>query len=98
MTATNYYRSFRRKARRLVALAERAIVAEDQVALESTVDGLRSLPLRQRQAIALCVLMDLDSAQAGAALGIAPSTVRVHLHRGLASLRSQLNDEEEVLR
>ncbi len=30
VTATNYYRSFRRKARRRGALAERAIVAEDQ--------------------------------------------------------------------
>jgi RNA polymerase sigma factor (sigma-70 family) len=52
------------------------------------------LPRRQRQVIALRVLADLDTNHTAAALGIAPKTVTVHLHRALAALRSALETSE----
>ena len=58
------------------------------------------LPLRQRQVVALRVLLDLDTAQTAEALGIAAGTVGVHLARGLATLRTALagTDYEEASR
>lgn len=58
------------------------------------------LPLRQRQVVALRIVLDLDTAQTAAALGMAGGTVGVHLGRGLASLRAALagTDYEEAFR
>lgn len=46
------------------------------------------LPRRQRQVIALRVIADLSEDETGRILGISSKTVSVHLHRGLATLRS----------
>lgn len=48
------------------------------------------LPRRQRQAIALRVLADLSEQDAADALGISAKTVSVHLHRALATLRTDM--------
>jgi DNA-directed RNA polymerase specialized sigma24 family protein len=40
--------------------------------------------------IILRVLFDLDAQATAQALGIAPGTVGVHLHRALAALRTQI--------
>jgi len=56
------------------------------------------LPRRQREVVALRVLLDFDTRQTAEALGMAPGTVGAHLHRALASLRLALrgSDYEEA--
>lgn len=54
------------------------------------VAALRRLPKRQREVVALRYLGDLSESDTAKALGIAPGTVKIHAHRGLAALRSQL--------
>jgi RNA polymerase sigma factor (sigma-70 family) len=53
-------------------------------------DALRRLPERQRQVVAVRVLLDLDTAQTAELLGMKPATVRVHLYRAAATLRGEL--------
>jgi RNA polymerase sigma-70 factor (sigma-E family) len=57
-------------------------------------DGLaaavRALPARQREVITLRVFFDLDTDATAKLLGISPGTVGAHLHRALASLRTQI--------
>jgi DNA-directed RNA polymerase specialized sigma24 family protein len=52
--------------------------------------AVRALPLRQREVITLRVFFDLDTATTAATLGISPGTVGAHLHRALATLRTQI--------
>ena len=52
--------------------------------------ALRRLPSRQREVIALRILLDLDTDTIARQLGIAPGTVRAHLSRGVAALRQEL--------
>ncbi|CAN5834911.1 SigE family RNA polymerase sigma factor [soil metagenome] len=49
-----------------------------------------SLPLRQRQVVALRVLADLSIADTARILGIADGTVKAQLHRALRRLRDQI--------
>jgi RNA polymerase sigma-70 factor (ECF subfamily) len=53
----------------------------------SLLAALRRLPVRQREVIALRVLLDLDTDTTARALGIAPGTVTSHLARAIATLR-----------
>jgi DNA-directed RNA polymerase specialized sigma24 family protein len=48
------------------------------------------LPLRQRQVIALRVVLGFDARETAAILGIAPGTVRAHLSRALDACRARL--------
>ncbi len=50
-------------------------------------DMLLALPARQRGAIALRYLCDLDDAAIASALGVRPATVRSLIHRGLKTLK-----------
>ncbi len=64
-------------------------------AAESPVDSrimaaLMRLPVRQRQVVALRLLLDLDTSRTAEVLGIAPNTVMVHMARALAALRDDL--------
>ena len=52
--------------------------------------ALRSLPRRQREAVALRHLGDLSEQQTAEALGCSVGAVKQHTHRGLAALRSAL--------
>jgi RNA polymerase sigma factor (sigma-70 family) len=56
------------------------------------------LPRRQREVVALRILLDLDTRQTAEALGMASGTVGAHLNRALASLRLALrgSDYEEA--
>ena len=54
---------------------------------------LRSLPRRQREAVALRYLADLPEAEVAALLGCSVGAVKQHTHRGLAALR---RDEEAI--
>jgi DNA-directed RNA polymerase specialized sigma24 family protein len=57
---------------------------------DALVAAVRALPLRQREVITLRVFFDLDTATTATMLGIAPGTVGAHLHRALATLRTQI--------
>ncbi len=62
-----------------------------QCADSSLMATLATLPLRQRQVIALRVFLDLDTATTAQVLGIAPGTITAHLARATAALREQLS-------
>lgn len=92
-TALNLSVSWWRRRRREVALGDRDLAAPGGDG--SGPDGellasVRRLPVRQQQVIILRVFFGLDAQAAAQALGIAPGTVGVHLHRALANLRTQI--------
>lgn len=58
------------------------------------VAALAALPQRQREAVALRYLADLEETEVSRALGISASTVRTHVQRGLAGLRDVLGSKE----
>lgn len=67
---------------------------EDEVLVRRTmVEALRRLPRRQREAVALRYLIDLPEREVAAALGVSPGAVKVHIHRGIAALRSTLGPD-----
>jgi RNA polymerase sigma-70 factor (sigma-E family) len=97
-TALNANVSWWRRRRREVALGDHD-VATDHLSTgashDSGLDGplvaaLRRLPVRQREVIALRLLLDLDTETTARVLGISGGTVGVHLHRALDALRDQL--------
>jgi len=51
------------------------------------VDALRALPERQRQVVALRILLGLSGDETAEELGISAGSVGTHLHRALAALR-----------
>ncbi|MEP7379088.1 MAG: sigma-70 family RNA polymerase sigma factor [Chloroflexota bacterium] len=83
--------SFWRRARRLVGELRPNLPGGEpdfpDPDVRAAVDGL---PLRQRQAIALRVVLGCDAKETAAILGIAPGTVGVHLSRALAGCRATL--------
>ncbi len=93
-TALNTGASWWRRRSRETALFSH----HDPTAADSAGDGLdaavltalRRLPARQREVIVLRVLLDLDIGTTAGQLGIAPGTVRAHLARAMAALRSEL--------
>ena len=83
--------TFRRRAAERRAV-KRALAAPSTVSsqIERDLDltrGLATLPERQRQAILLRYLTDLDIPTVALAMGCSPGTVKAHLARGLAALR-----------
>jgi RNA polymerase sigma factor (sigma-70 family) len=55
--------------------------------------ALMRLPARQREVVALRLILDLDTARTAEVLGIAPGTVMAHLGRAMAALRHDLQPE-----
>ena len=53
------------------------------------------LPARQRQVVTLRLFLDLDTGRTAEVLGISPSTVKAHLARAIAALRSDLMPERQ---
>jgi RNA polymerase sigma-70 factor (sigma-E family) len=102
-TALNTHVSWWRRRRREITRAspdDRA-AASPQLALDgSLVAALRRLPARQRQVIALRLLLDLDTATTAETLGMPAGTVASCLSRGLATLRRELPsvDDQEWIR
>jgi RNA polymerase sigma factor (sigma-70 family) len=100
-TALNASISRWRRRRREVPVADPARVA-DPPALSASSAGLvdpqimaalMRLPARQRQVVALRLILDLDTARTADVLGIAPGTVMAHLGRAMAALRHDLQPE-----
>ena len=99
-SALNAHVSWWRRHRREVTLGGHdnpAATSQDPPLDRSLVTALRRLPLRQRQVIALRLLLDLDTATTAEMLGMSSGTVAAHLHRAIATLRRDipaLNDQE----
>jgi RNA polymerase sigma-70 factor (sigma-E family) len=58
--------------------------------------ALRTLPRRQRQALALRYLAGLSDIEVAGALGISTGSVKTHLHRGRAALRSTFGPNADL--
>lgn len=99
-TAVNLQRDTWRRSRRFSRLAPR--LADDatselrlDLSVEQSVDpavlaALRRLPARQREVVALAVLLELPSPAIADHLGISADSARTHLRRAMASLRAAL--------
>jgi RNA polymerase sigma-70 factor (ECF subfamily) len=99
--ATSALRRRTREARALTRLALRR-AGEPTVSLDVDDDfwrAVRELPRRQAQCVALRYLEDRSPDEIAAILGIAPPTVRVHLHAARSTLAQRLGealDDEET--
>jgi RNA polymerase sigma factor (sigma-70 family) len=69
---------------------------DEHVAVRAAlVTELAALPRRQREAISLRYLAELDEDDISRSLQISPSSVRTHVQRGLATLRERLGASVE---
>jgi len=99
-TAVNVKRDSWRRSRHFLRLAPRLVDdAPHELALDLSVEqsvdpavlaALRRLPTRQREVVALAVLLELPSPVIADHLGISADSVRTHLRRAMASLRAAL--------
>jgi RNA polymerase sigma-70 factor (ECF subfamily) len=102
-TALNVNISRWRRRRREVSVPDLSVVADAPIADEaadSPVDppimaALLRLPARQRQVVALRLVLDLDTARTAEVLGITPNTVMAHMAQALAALRSDLMPQRQ---
>jgi RNA polymerase sigma-70 factor (ECF subfamily) len=101
-TALNANISRWRRRRREVSVPDPGLAADPAMAerADTAVDPkimavLMRLPARQRQVVALRLFLDLDTARTAEVLGVAPSTVKAHLARAIASLRDELSPERQ---
>ena len=101
-TALNANISWWRRHHREISVPDPGMAADlaAGAAADSPVDprimaALMRLPARQRQVIALRLFLDLDTARTAEVLGVAPSTVKAHLARAIASLRDDLMPQRQ---
>ncbi len=102
-TALNANISRWRRRRREVSVPDPGTVADPPAvggAADSPIDprimaALTRLPARQRQVVALRLILDLDTGRTAKVLGIAPGTVMAHLGRAIAALREDLVPERQ---
>ena len=82
------HRRHRHTLRLLPTLAEQEVAAEPELPLDpALLDAIKALPERQRQVLALRVLLGLNGEETADELGISSGSVGTHLHRALAALR-----------
>jgi RNA polymerase sigma-70 factor (ECF subfamily) len=94
--ATSSWRTRTREARALGRVwRRRDPVTELTAADDEFWSGVRALPARQAQCMALRYLEDRSTADIAAVLGITEATVRVHLHAGRRALAQRLGDTLE---
>jgi RNA polymerase sigma-70 factor (sigma-E family) len=96
-TALNAGASWWRRGARELQLVDHDVEAPASpgAGLDAAVlTALRRLPVRQREVLVLRVFLDLDVETTAKQLGIAPGTVRAHLSRAVATLRTQLADTD----
>jgi RNA polymerase sigma-70 factor (ECF subfamily) len=102
-TALNLNISRWRRRRREVPVPDPGMLADRPAAGTTDQDpvdpqimaALLRLPARQRQVIALRLILDLDTSGTAQVLGITPNTVMAHMARALAALRSDLVSEPQ---
>jgi RNA polymerase sigma-70 factor (ECF subfamily) len=94
--AADRARSLRRQARAVLRLGPPPAVPAVSVETLALVHALRTLPLRQRQAIVLHYLADLPVEEVARVLGVRGGTVKSLLAKGRRSLAARLGEPEEV--
>jgi RNA polymerase sigma-70 factor (ECF subfamily) len=98
-TAINLHRSRWRKLRNFSRLKQRLAEPEEVGGLDTRLDvieALRSLPIEQREVLALHHLADLPVDDVAEELGLPPGTVKSRLSRGRDALAHALTTDEEV--
>jgi RNA polymerase sigma factor (sigma-70 family) len=97
--AMNAFRKRWRRTRLDVRLRARAEDARDPFERTAEKDevarALAVLPRRERAALVLTELLDLDSKETGELLGIKPATVRVLTHRARQRVRNAMGIDDE---
>lgn len=96
----NERRRLFRRERALPKLAHDAVshvAAPDaaEPASPELIAAIRALPLRQRTALVLKVLDDLDTDEVADAMGITPGAVRHHLHEARHTLRNAIGAHDD---
>lgn len=92
-TALNHARSHRRRDVRLLSVAVPETPTDDDPPTDpELVRRVLELPDRQRQVVALRVLLDMSTEQTADLLGIAPGTVTAHLFRALSRIEAELTE------
>jgi RNA polymerase sigma-70 factor (ECF subfamily) len=102
-TALNAHVSRWRRRRREVPVPDLGMVTDmpaTSATSASSVDprimaALMRLPARQRQVVALRLILDLDTNGTAEMLGISSNTVMAHMARALAALRGDLMPERQ---
>jgi RNA polymerase sigma-70 factor (ECF subfamily) len=94
--AADRARSLRRQTRALMRLGPPPTVPSVSVETLALVEALRTLPVRQRQAVVLHYLADLPVADIALALAVPSGTVKSLLARGRRALAAKLGEPEEV--
>jgi RNA polymerase sigma-70 factor, ECF subfamily len=95
--AADRARSLRRQTRAMLRLGPPPQVPAASAEAVALVAALRTLPVRQRQAIVLHHLVDLPIEEVARTLGTRPGAVKSLLARGRRALANRLSDAEEVL-
>jgi RNA polymerase sigma-70 factor (ECF subfamily) len=90
-------RRLQRQARALLRAGSPPSVPPASVEALALAEALRTLPMRQRQAIVLHHLVDLPVEEVAATLGARAGTVKSWLARGRKALAATLGDPEEAL-
>jgi RNA polymerase sigma-70 factor, ECF subfamily len=90
-------RRLRRQARALLRLGPPPHVPAASAEALALLEALRTLPMRQRQAIVLYHLVDLPVEEVSRLIGVRPGTVKSLLARGRRALANRLSDAQEVL-
>lgn len=91
--AADHARKLRRQARAILRMGSALEAPEVSVETLALVEALRSLPVRQRQAIVLHHLVGLPVEEVARELRLATGTVKSRLARGRAAMASILDHE-----
>jgi RNA polymerase sigma factor (sigma-70 family) len=81
---------------RLKAEPPTRVVSELSLPTSEVWEEVRRLPVRQQQVVVLHYVTDLNVAEIGETLGLAPGTVKAHLHRARQQLKTTLSAWEEA--
>lgn len=95
--ATDHARTLRRHAKALLRIGPPLEASEASVETLVLVEALRTLPVRQRQAIVLHHLVGLPVEEVAQTLRAPTGTVKSLLARGRRALAARLGEAEEVL-
>jgi RNA polymerase sigma-70 factor (sigma-E family) len=95
--AADRARTLRRQARALLKLGPPAEVPAVSVETLALVQALRTLPVRQRQAIVLHHMVGLPVQEVAQTMAARSGTVKSLLSRGRRALAAKLREPEEVL-
>jgi RNA polymerase sigma factor (sigma-70 family) len=96
--ALNTRVSWWRRRRREVPLGDHDLGHDDLTpGLDRDITAaLLRLPQRQREVVALRLLLDLDTETTAGVLGVAPGTVTAHLARAISVLRRELLSPQRI--